>query len=126
VYVHICIVSLGTDYILLPLFPEYDKSLLSITSHWRWFKEYRRIPIGSTERCVLLLMDFSIYGISWDQFAMGYEVVAKVLAFTGQGTGSRGSCEPKPVRKVGCVPEKAKATAGELQRSPETSSSPLR
>jgi hypothetical protein len=42
-------------------------------------------------------------------------LVLRVLAFTGQGTGSWGSwltCEPKSVYKVGFISEKGKATAG--------------
>jgi hypothetical protein len=40
---------------------------------------------------------------------------SRVLAFTGQDLS-----EPNPVYKVGFIREKGKATAREVQRSPET------
>jgi hypothetical protein len=49
--------------------------------------------------------------------------VSRVLAFTGQRTGSWGSwstCKPKPVQEVGFIREKGKATDRTVQWSPET------
>jgi hypothetical protein len=55
--------------------------------------------------------------------------VSRVLAFTGQGTGSGGSlltCDPKSVYEVGFISEKGKATAREVQWSLEAGGSLLR